>query len=161
MKECVPIKNRLDEFNRVILDLQNIELKVEDKNQTLNLLCLLPSSYKCFIDNLLYGQDSLSSEDVKAFSKSRKLKKQVLESHNNDHTKSLVLSGRTNNKGSVLEAGLYQIQNLQKLSVWDVIKYDTFKKIVMSRKIWEEKKRDMMLQMFLVKGEFLMMVKMF
>jgi hypothetical protein len=100
MKECVPIKNRLDEFNRVILDLQNIELKVEDKNQTLNLLCLLPSSYKCFIDNLLYGRDSLSSEDVKAFSKNRKLKKQVLESHNNDHTKSLVLSGRTNNKGS-------------------------------------------------------------
>jgi len=36
MKECVPIKDRLDEFNRVILDLQNIKLKVEveDKNQT-------------------------------------------------------------------------------------------------------------------------------
>jgi hypothetical protein len=64
-------------------------------------------------------------------------------------------------KVRVLEAGLYQIQNLQKLSVWDVIKYDTFKKIVMSRKIWEEKKRAMMLQMFLVKGEFLMMVKVF
>lgn len=31
----------------------------------------------------------------------------------------------------------------------------------MSRKIWEEKKRAMMLQMFLVKGEFLMMVKVF
>ena len=38
MKECVPIKDRLDGFNRVILDLQNIKLKVEDKNQTLNLL---------------------------------------------------------------------------------------------------------------------------
>jgi hypothetical protein len=64
-------------------------------------------------------------------------------------------------KVRVLEAGLYQIQNLQKLSVWDVIKYDTFKKVVMSRKIWKEKKRAMMLQMFLVKGEFLMMVKVF
>jgi hypothetical protein len=99
MKECVPIKDRLDEFNRVILDLQNIELKVEDKNQTLNLLCLLPSSYKCFINNLLYGRDSLSSKNVKAFLKSRKLKKQVLESHNDDHAKDLILSGRTN-KGS-------------------------------------------------------------
>jgi hypothetical protein len=64
-------------------------------------------------------------------------------------------------KVRILEAGLYQIQNLQKLSVWDVIKYDTFKKVVMSRKIWKEKKRAMMLQMFLVKGEFLMMVKVF
>jgi len=33
MKECAPIKDRLDEFNRVILDLQNIELKVEDKTR--------------------------------------------------------------------------------------------------------------------------------
>jgi len=99
MKKYVPIEDRLDEFNRVILDLQNIELKVEDKNQTLNLLCSLPSSYKCFIDNLLYGRDSLSSKDVKAFLKSRKLKKQVLKSYNDDHAKGLILSGRTNNKG--------------------------------------------------------------
>lgn len=34
---------------------------------------------------------------------SRKLKKQVLESHNNNHIKGLIVKGRTNNKGSRCE----------------------------------------------------------
>lgn len=64
------------------------------------LLCLLPISYDYFVDTSVYGQDNLSSEDVKTFSKSMELKKQVSKNYNNDHVESLIVQGRTNNKGS-------------------------------------------------------------
>jgi hypothetical protein len=41
MKEGMPIKHYLDEFNRVILNFYNIDVKVEDGDQSLILLCLL------------------------------------------------------------------------------------------------------------------------
>ena len=67
---------------------------------------MLPSSYDYFVDTLLYGSNSLSSKDLKASLNSRELKKQVLESNNDDHTYSLIVRNRTNNKGSSTETSL-------------------------------------------------------
>ena len=56
---------------------------------------LSPLSYDHFVDTLLYRRDSLNSKDDKAFINSRKLKKRVLESHNNnDHAYGLIVRGR-------------------------------------------------------------------
>ena len=55
------------------------------------LLCSSPPSYNHFIDTLLYGRDSLSSDDVKAFINSKELKRHVLKSHNDDHVKGLIV----------------------------------------------------------------------
>lgn len=64
------------------------------------LLCLLPSSYDHFVDTLLYGMDGLSSEDLKAYLNSRKLKRRILERNNDDHADSLIVRGRTNTNSS-------------------------------------------------------------
>lgn len=49
MPEGTCIQDHLDEFNRIILDLKNINVKIDDKDQTLLLLCFLPSSYDHFV----------------------------------------------------------------------------------------------------------------
>ena len=61
------IRSHLDEFNRIVLDLKNIDVKINDKNQTLILLCSLPHLYVHFVDTMLYVRDTIPIEDVKAF----------------------------------------------------------------------------------------------
>src|SRR3954468_17874640 len=79
MEEGSAVKGHLDAFNWIIMDLENVDIKVDSEDQALILLCLLPKSYDAFIDTLLYGKDSISLEDVSSALKSRELKKSFLE----------------------------------------------------------------------------------
>ncbi|GKF24906.1 hypothetical protein Tco_0080800 [Tanacetum coccineum] len=53
------ISEHIDEFNIIILDLANIEVKFEDEDLALLLLTSLPASYEHFVDTLLYGREAL------------------------------------------------------------------------------------------------------
>nr|GEX10023.1 zinc finger, CCHC-type [Tanacetum cinerariifolium] len=57
------IFEHIDEFNKIVLDLANIEEKFEDENLALLLLTSLPASYKHFVNTLLYGREALTFED--------------------------------------------------------------------------------------------------
>jgi hypothetical protein len=61
--------------------------------------CVCCLFYDHYVDTLLYGWDNISLEDFKSSLNFRELKKHVLESYNDDHTKSLIAMGKTNNKG--------------------------------------------------------------
>nr|GEU65179.1 retrovirus-related Pol polyprotein from transposon TNT 1-94 [Tanacetum cinerariifolium] len=52
----------IDEFNKIVLDLANIEVKFEDEDLALLLLTSLPVSYEHFVDTLLYGRKALTLE---------------------------------------------------------------------------------------------------
>ncbi|GJZ35710.1 hypothetical protein Tco_0581527, partial [Tanacetum coccineum] len=67
----------IDEFNKLILDLVNIDIEIEDEDQALMLLTSLPSSYENFMETLLYERESLTMEDVLATLNSRELKKRT------------------------------------------------------------------------------------
>nr|GFA02561.1 retrovirus-related Pol polyprotein from transposon TNT 1-94 [Tanacetum cinerariifolium] len=60
------ISEHIDEFNKIVLDLANIEVKFEDEDLALLLLTSLPASYEHFVDTLLYGREALTLEDVMA-----------------------------------------------------------------------------------------------
>ena len=75
MEEGSAVKEHLDAFNLIIMDLENMNVKVDSEDQALILLCSLPRSYDAFVDTLLYGKNSISLEDVSSALKSRELKK--------------------------------------------------------------------------------------
>lgn len=62
MQEGKPIKEHLDEFNKVFLDLKNIDVKIDEEDQAISLLCSLPNSYERFIDPMIYSHDTLPIE---------------------------------------------------------------------------------------------------
>ncbi|GKF16816.1 hypothetical protein Tco_0061734, partial [Tanacetum coccineum] len=69
--------DHIDEFNKVILDLENIDIEIEDEDQALMLLTSLTSSYENIVETLLYGRESLTIKDVLATLNLRELKKRT------------------------------------------------------------------------------------
>ncbi|GKC11412.1 RNA-directed DNA polymerase, eukaryota, reverse transcriptase zinc-binding domain protein [Tanacetum coccineum] len=67
----------IDEFNKLILDLANIDIEIEDEDQALMLLMSLLSSYENFMKTLLYGRECLTMEDVLETLNSKELKKRT------------------------------------------------------------------------------------
>ncbi|GJS67950.1 retrovirus-related pol polyprotein from transposon TNT 1-94 [Tanacetum coccineum] len=68
------ISELIDEFNKIVLDLENIEVKFEDEDLALLLLTSLPASYEHFVDTLLYRREELTLEDVMATLNSKEIK---------------------------------------------------------------------------------------
>nr|GEU79474.1 retrovirus-related Pol polyprotein from transposon TNT 1-94 [Tanacetum cinerariifolium] len=58
------LSEHIDEFNKLISDLANIGVNIDDEDQPLTLLTSLPSLYDNFMETLLYGKESLTLEDV-------------------------------------------------------------------------------------------------
>ncbi|KAH1055752.1 hypothetical protein J1N35_033817 [Gossypium stocksii] len=59
------LRDHISQFITLLNDLKNVEVKINDEDQAMLLLCSLPSSYKSFRETLIYGKDKLSFEDVK------------------------------------------------------------------------------------------------
>ncbi|CAL1405059.1 unnamed protein product [Linum trigynum] len=66
MEEGTPLRNHLDHLNTILLDLRNIDVKIDDEDAALILLVSLPQSYENFVDSFIAGKDSLSLEDVRS-----------------------------------------------------------------------------------------------
>nr|GEV71607.1 retrovirus-related Pol polyprotein from transposon TNT 1-94 [Tanacetum cinerariifolium] len=60
------ISKHIDEFNKIVLDLENIEVKFKDEDIALLLLASLPALYEHFVDTLLYGREALTLKDMMA-----------------------------------------------------------------------------------------------
>nr|GEX27917.1 retrovirus-related Pol polyprotein from transposon TNT 1-94 [Tanacetum cinerariifolium] len=92
------ISKHIDEFNKIILNLANIEVKSEDEDLALLLLTYLPASYEHFVDILLYGQEALTLEDVTATLNSKEIKERSTARGVNGE--GLYVRGRTDRRDS-------------------------------------------------------------
>ena len=92
MTENTSVKEHVDNFNRIVLDLQAVDVKIDEEDQALILLCSLPSSYENFVDTMLYGRETIYVADVKDALQSKELKKKVSESYEGGSESGLVVS---------------------------------------------------------------------
>ena len=56
MSEDIVLAEQLDMFNKLNLDLENIEVKIDDDNQVLLLSCVLPRYHVTTINNTFYDE---------------------------------------------------------------------------------------------------------
>lgn len=65
MQEDKTIFEQIDEFNKIIDDLENMEDSLEDEDKVLILLNSIPRSYEHFKDAVIYGIDqTITLEEV-------------------------------------------------------------------------------------------------
>ncbi|GJY52382.1 retrovirus-related pol polyprotein from transposon TNT 1-94 [Tanacetum coccineum] len=99
---CMPVGRKIfeyiDEFNKIVLDLANIEVKFENEDLALLLRTSLPASYEHFVDTLLYGREALTLEDMMATLNSKEIKERS--KAKGDNGEGLYVRGRTGRRDS-------------------------------------------------------------
>jgi hypothetical protein len=100
MKEGMPLCDHLDDFNRIILDLKNIDVKVDDEDQALILLCSLPDLFDNFVNSMLYGRDTISLADVKSALNSMELRTRLNGKGSDNQAESVLVCSRLKNRSS-------------------------------------------------------------
>nr|GEU44450.1 hypothetical protein [Tanacetum cinerariifolium] len=91
------LSEHIDEFNKLIGDLVNIDVNIDDEDQPLMLLTSLPSLYDNFVETLLYGKKSLTLEDVLSSLNSWELKTRTNAKDDGDR---LYVRGRSDHRGN-------------------------------------------------------------
>ncbi|KAG6437470.1 hypothetical protein SASPL_102387 [Salvia splendens] len=66
MQEGMPLQDHLENLNKILLDLRNVDVKVKDEDVALILLVSLPESYENFVESFMTGKETLSLEDVRS-----------------------------------------------------------------------------------------------
>ncbi|KAK2408720.1 hypothetical protein QL285_044210 [Trifolium repens] len=76
MVESKSITEQLTEFNKIIDDLANIDVNLEDEDKALHLLCTLPKSNESFKDSMLYCKETaVTLEEVQTALRTKELTK--------------------------------------------------------------------------------------
>ena len=87
-------------FNKIIDDLENIDVKLEDEEKAIILLNVLPRSFEQLKDAMLYGREtSIILEEVQSALKSKELQKQGSKGHSDPMVESLVVKNAKGKKG--------------------------------------------------------------
>ena len=148
MTESTSVKKHVDNFNRIVLDLQGVDVKIDDEDQALILLCSLPSSYENFIDTMLYGRETISVGDVKDALQSKELKKKVSESYEDGSESGLVVS-RVGTRRGMVERRVSHAQNRspRDRDVFTVKSRGTLERIVHSAKLGKKIRNHMVKQL--------------
>ncbi|KAK8916497.1 hypothetical protein KSP39_PZI022667 [Platanthera zijinensis] len=64
MSDGAQLLDHLNVFNKLVSQLRNMDVKVEEEDQTLLLLSSLPRSFDHLVTTILYGKDTLKMEEV-------------------------------------------------------------------------------------------------
>ena len=65
MQSGTSLRYHLVNLNSILLDLHNLDVKIDDEDAALILLVSLPSSFENFVESFVVGKDSLTLEEVK------------------------------------------------------------------------------------------------
>ena len=98
-KKGTPMIEHLDNFNKILADLQNLDVEISDEDMALLLLNSLPESYDHLTTTLLYGKNEVKFSDVSNALVNNEYRRKDLQDHNDTTLEALTASrGRTNNR---------------------------------------------------------------
>ena len=98
------LEEHLITFKEIVTNLETLEVKCEEEDLGLMLLCLLPKSYATFRDTILYSFDTLTlNEGYEALFSKEKLKQLIVGPE--AHGDSLFVRGRSQEKNFGEEQG--------------------------------------------------------
>ncbi|KAL6133480.1 hypothetical protein ACLB2K_065715 [Fragaria x ananassa] len=66
MEEGTTLRDHLDQLNTILLELRNVDVKVDDEDAALILLVSLPLSYENFVDSFIGRRDTVTLEEVRS-----------------------------------------------------------------------------------------------
>ena len=64
MPEVGDLVSHIQRFNQVCSKVMSLDVKIEEEDRTLLLLCSLPGTYDGLITTLVYGNETLNYEEV-------------------------------------------------------------------------------------------------
>ncbi|KAM3338113.1 putative protein isoform X1 [Capsicum galapagoense] len=99
MDENTSILSHLDAFDSILMDLSNIDVKVEEEDQVVLLIYSLPHSFKNFKDTILYGKETISYRKIKSMLKSKdQIDRDITEEGSGNQVSDLFVRSRSNEK---------------------------------------------------------------
>jgi hypothetical protein len=99
LQEGGSVLNHLSIFKEIVSDLQSMEVKYDDEDLALLLLCSLPSSFANFRDTILYSRDELTlSEVYEALQQKEKMKDLLKSEDSSSKGEALQVRGRPDQK---------------------------------------------------------------
>ncbi|KAJ4723126.1 Retrovirus-related Pol polyprotein from transposon TNT 1-94 [Melia azedarach] len=93
MQKGMPLRDHLDKLNTILLELRNIDVKVEDEDAALIMLVSLPLSYENFVQSFIVGKDTVSLEEVRSSLHTRELRHKATGTGADNQAVGLVASG--------------------------------------------------------------------
>ncbi|CAD6342364.1 unnamed protein product [Miscanthus lutarioriparius] len=100
MKEEDSVMSHIAEFKKIVADLVSMEVKYDDEDLGLLLLCSLPNSYANFRDTILLSHDELTLKEVYEALQSREKMRGMVQNDGTSSSKGDALHVRANRKRS-------------------------------------------------------------
>ena len=127
----------LNDYNKILADLKNLDVEISDEDKCLLLLNSLPDAYDHLITTLLYGKDEIKFNDVSNALTNNEFRKKEKQSYRDTVSEVLTVRGKSDKKKSSWRVDLDLnrreplIRKLGKMSVSCVTKRGIRRKIVL------------------------------
>ncbi|KAI0527473.1 hypothetical protein KFK09_003074 [Dendrobium nobile] len=94
MEETKELRNHLDDFNKLILDLKNVDVTIDEEDQGIILLSSLLKTYENIVDTMLYGKQTLTLTEIKSVLMSKDVQRKSEQKEDNSGS-ILIARGRS------------------------------------------------------------------
>lgn len=78
MQSRTLLREHLEKINSILLDLHNVDVKIDEEDVALILLVSLPQSNENFVESFVVGTNSLTLKEVKTTLQTRKLRQKAI-----------------------------------------------------------------------------------
>ncbi|PSS08126.1 Endonuclease [Actinidia chinensis var. chinensis] len=99
-KQGTSMHEHLNAFNKILADLQNLDVEIDDEDKALLLLNSLPDTYEHLTTTLLYGKDEIKFNDVSNALMNNEVRKKDQDAHRESSSNALTARGRTSTRKS-------------------------------------------------------------